>query len=320
MTQKMWLNELEKYLYLLPQKESKEIIQYFEEVFADYKDQGYGDNEIIRELGDPKEVAKSMVSSYLDDNDSETKEEIKEEKRTVEKEKFGQKFKRGVDYISESIVGFTDSLFKSGKHKKNKTKLNDEEKSNYEREINEMLKKQEKYAEEASRKDDELEKVKEERDLLKKKLKQEEEERAKMQEDLLNKQNEKPAKVEIEVVSNPKHNYKEMKANSYTVASRHGFVSNFLFTIFMLLIAAFGAFILAYAISFIVNDITLCSNSFRNFFPFTANKVMRLGTFILLFSGELLLTGIAILIIELPLRSIFRRFFVKRHRKVGKNA
>lgn len=296
MTKRMWIDELKKYLYLLPQKEEKEIMQYFEEVFADYYDQGYTDNEIINELGDPKEVAKSMVSSYLDDN--EAIEEKERFKRDEQKPKFKERFKRGVDSFSNSVSNFCDRI--SASSRKKKASLDDEERSHYEHEIEEMRKRQEVYRQKMKEKDEELEQIKKERERLK-----ENEKRMRAAE-----------KVEVEFVDT---NQKSQKDNYkiYTKANRHSFLANLLYTAFMIIFLGLGIALIALSIVLLVNDVTrlvdLIIELVNHNIHFSPNILINIGFKVVVNGAEVILLGIGTGIAIGCIKGIYKRFFVKKY-------
>jgi len=64
MTRNEYLNRLKSYLNYLPESEVREILLDYEEHFIIGKEKGKSEDEISKELGDPKEVAESIRSTY----------------------------------------------------------------------------------------------------------------------------------------------------------------------------------------------------------------------------------------------------------------
>jgi len=296
MTEKMWKDELKKYLYLLPIKEEREILQYFDEAFADYRDQGYTDNEIIEQFGDPKEVAKSMVSSYLDDNQAiEEREEREAESGT----NFRSKLKRGISNIGKSVSGFCDKISASSRKKRNE--LNSEDKDNYEREIEEARKRQEKVREEVREEEEELRKLKKEREEL-----AHENERAKEEKMKSGKY------VEIEKETKEKK-FVEGKPRTYTKAERHSFLTNTIYTLIMLAIFALGICLIIGIGESIFRDVIKFANRIAIVGVWNADAIIMLGYYILMISIQLVVMGLGLGIAVGCVKKIYKRFFVKKY-------
>ncbi len=78
MTKAEYLNKLKSYLHYLPESEVREILLDYEEHFIIGKEKGKTEDEISKELGDPREVAESIRSTY----DFSTKNDAKANTQT----------------------------------------------------------------------------------------------------------------------------------------------------------------------------------------------------------------------------------------------
>ncbi len=83
MNKKEYLKQLSEHLDKLPKKDYDDVMEHFEEYFDEAG--GEGEEELIRELGDPREVATDILTKLLND------EEISDVDRTQEYEKKEQK-------------------------------------------------------------------------------------------------------------------------------------------------------------------------------------------------------------------------------------
>ena len=72
MTKVEYLNRLKSFLHYFPESEVREILLDYEEHFIIGKEKGKSEDEISRELGDPREVAESIRSSYSFSNKNDT--------------------------------------------------------------------------------------------------------------------------------------------------------------------------------------------------------------------------------------------------------
>ncbi len=297
MTEKMWKDELKKYLYLLPVKEEREILQYFDEAFADYRDQGFTDNEIIEHFGDPKEVAKSMVSSYLDDNQAiEEREEREAESGT----NFRSKLKRGISNIGKSVSGFCDKI--SASNRKKRTDLNSEDKDSYEREVEEARKKQENIRKEVEEEEEKL-----------KKLKQEEKELAYENQKAKEEKMRTKEYVEIEKESKKKNKFTETKPRTYTMAERHSFLTNLIYTLIMLGFFALGICITVGIGESIFRDTLKFVNRIQLVGSWDGDAIIMVGYYILMISVQLIVMGLGLGIAIGCIKKFYKRFFVKKY-------
>lgn len=70
MTKYEWETELKKNIHRLPSDEISRVLEYYDELFADKIERGYGETEIISQFGNPADVADKIISDY----DGETEE------------------------------------------------------------------------------------------------------------------------------------------------------------------------------------------------------------------------------------------------------
>ena len=66
MTYIKWKDEVESYLVSLPQEEKQKIFSYFSEMYADKRDAGKSEEQIISEFGAPYDVAKKILTESRD--------------------------------------------------------------------------------------------------------------------------------------------------------------------------------------------------------------------------------------------------------------
>lgn len=57
-----WQDELESYLYSLPREEKNKAFSYFSEMYADKREAGLSEEEIVESFGPPYDVAKRILS------------------------------------------------------------------------------------------------------------------------------------------------------------------------------------------------------------------------------------------------------------------
>lgn len=57
-----WQDELESYLYSLPRAEKEKAFSYFSEMYADKREAGLSEEEIVESFGPPYDVAKRILS------------------------------------------------------------------------------------------------------------------------------------------------------------------------------------------------------------------------------------------------------------------
>ena len=98
MTKKQWFARLGRFIGGLPAEERKKIFDYYEELYADKRESGMTEWEILAEFGNPQEVAGKILSEMstlhsedLDDGDAEDWEDEKPS-RKVKKRKRAQDF------------------------------------------------------------------------------------------------------------------------------------------------------------------------------------------------------------------------------------
>ncbi|MGN0817910.1 MAG: DUF1700 domain-containing protein [Candidatus Coproplasma sp.] len=74
-----WRDELSGYLVDLPDDERQKILSYFAEMYADKREAGLKESEIISEFGAPYDVARRVLNERYDEADED--EEITPERR-----------------------------------------------------------------------------------------------------------------------------------------------------------------------------------------------------------------------------------------------
>lgn len=74
-----YLNELKKHLRKLPKKEYEDAIEYFREYLDEMSDD-ITKEELIKELGTPKEAAREIIANVLD---KKVNEEHHDKKKTL---------------------------------------------------------------------------------------------------------------------------------------------------------------------------------------------------------------------------------------------
>lgn len=71
MTYIKWKDEVESYLVNMPQEEIEKLFSYFSEMYADKRDAGLSEEQIIEEFGAPYDVAKRVLESGRENEKSE---------------------------------------------------------------------------------------------------------------------------------------------------------------------------------------------------------------------------------------------------------
>ena len=64
MTKEQYMTQLKKYLHRLPKQDYEDAVDYFEEYFGEADENGQ--QELMKELGTPKEAARDLISNLLD--------------------------------------------------------------------------------------------------------------------------------------------------------------------------------------------------------------------------------------------------------------
>lgn len=64
MTKYEWESELRKNLYRIPEREQEKVFEYYNELFLDKVEQGGTEQTIIREFGNPFDVANRILADY----------------------------------------------------------------------------------------------------------------------------------------------------------------------------------------------------------------------------------------------------------------
>ena len=75
MKKQEFLEELEEYLVGIPSNEKEEIMQDYEEHFKIGKKKKRNEGEIVKTLGEPKEIAREMRMTFSSSKKSELKSE-----------------------------------------------------------------------------------------------------------------------------------------------------------------------------------------------------------------------------------------------------
>lgn len=70
MTYIKWKDEVESYLVNLPQEEKQKIFSYFSEMYADKRDAGKSEEQIIEEFGAPYDVAQRILADSRESADA----------------------------------------------------------------------------------------------------------------------------------------------------------------------------------------------------------------------------------------------------------
>lgn len=90
MTKYEWESELKKNIHRLPVEEINRVMEYYDELFADKIERGYGESEIVGSFGNPVDVADKILADYDSENAKKTEIEpapvYKSEKITEERE------------------------------------------------------------------------------------------------------------------------------------------------------------------------------------------------------------------------------------------
>lgn len=63
-----WRDELEGYLGTMSDEERKRILSYYTEIYADKRDMGHSEEEIVREFGTPYDVARKIRSGGAEED------------------------------------------------------------------------------------------------------------------------------------------------------------------------------------------------------------------------------------------------------------
>lgn len=76
MTYIKWKDEVESYLVNMPQDEKQKLFSYFSEMYADKRDAGLSEAQIIEEFGAPYDVAKRILESGKESGQAEPSQKI----------------------------------------------------------------------------------------------------------------------------------------------------------------------------------------------------------------------------------------------------
>lgn len=334
MTKNQWKDELRKYLYLLPVNDQRDIYAYYDELFNDFYDRGLSDDEIIDQLGSPKETAKKLVADFMDDHeDIERSEKIRQsgESASSRLNQWGQRIQDSMvrlgDKISEKASRFSEE------QRKRRTKLDSDEARDYEREIDEERRERARQRRRAEEQQAEEQRQKERR-------MREEEERSRADEardfteakrsdaaagDKFKKENKTMDKTltyeKVERVKDKSGNeyvriedHGPSKTKFYTQSQRKSFVANLFYIVFMIIFIALGVGLAwAGARSVVVDAIFMARTVAKLDIINSAADLANLGLQILSISGGLIVFAIGFGIVIGCIRKIHKRFFVKQY-------
>ncbi len=120
MTKYEWETELKKNIHRLPADEIARVLEYYDELFADKIERGYGETEIISQFGNPADVADKIISDY----DGETEERKHETVPVYSPSKAREEEARAVETGAEEPKAETEKDEKPQKEKKTVRKTN----------------------------------------------------------------------------------------------------------------------------------------------------------------------------------------------------
>ncbi len=101
-----WRDELKSNLLCVSESERRRVLDYYAEAYADRRDAGYTEREIIDEFGAPYDAAQRILSEsgeYFEAPPS--REPTREEKRREERERREEKREEKREYGSNSLYG-----------------------------------------------------------------------------------------------------------------------------------------------------------------------------------------------------------------------
>ena len=276
-----WKNTFKKYLYLLPIKEEKETLAYFDEQYNKLNPKDLDNVENI--FSDPIDKAAFVVAFYLEMEDEIKKNEENEllKKALDEDEKKSLLF---FNNIGNNIGVFFDSF--SMQTKKRKAALSEIECLNFEKNIQEKR---------LIVKDERNQKI-----LKFRKAR------------LLN---------EEKAIANPLlKDYDQMDLNMkyYTRAERHSFLTNFMFALMMSFFVLIGVALTLASAGALIMTIFSSIYYFLNSPAKGGQLLVDVGYIILIFGAIFLSFGISLGILLGSIKSIHSRFFVKRYIMLGK--
>lgn len=86
MTRYEWERELKKYIAALPKTEQAKIFDYYGEIFEDKIEAGMQEEQIIREFGNPYDVASRILSDFKIEKEKTEEPDLSDKKEETEKE------------------------------------------------------------------------------------------------------------------------------------------------------------------------------------------------------------------------------------------
>lgn len=114
MTYNEWRDELKSNLLSVPEAERKRVLDYYAEAYADRRDAGFSEREIIEEFGAPYDAAQRILSenkgdyypnensSYEQKNERESRSEERSRRREEKKRDRQQKADSDYEYFQNS--------------------------------------------------------------------------------------------------------------------------------------------------------------------------------------------------------------------------
>lgn len=98
MSKEEYLKQLQKYLKKLPKQDYEDAMEYFIEYFEETDEAGA--QELMKELGTPKEAARDLISNLLDKKIEEQEPVFGVEDKKVEKDKKSVKMEHFLDCLT----------------------------------------------------------------------------------------------------------------------------------------------------------------------------------------------------------------------------
>ena len=86
MTYNEWRDELKSKLLCVSENERRRVLDYYAEAYADRRDAGFSEREIIEDFGAPYDAAQRILSENAYDDEPQTYGQSREERRREERE------------------------------------------------------------------------------------------------------------------------------------------------------------------------------------------------------------------------------------------
>lgn len=68
LTRSEWVTELKRYISILPEKEQKKAVDYYNEIFEDKYESGMSEKQIVDGFGSPYDAATTIINEYQTEN------------------------------------------------------------------------------------------------------------------------------------------------------------------------------------------------------------------------------------------------------------